>query len=364
MKKVLVFSHEFPPAFGGAGTVAAEHAQKLANKGYDVTVLTCNRSNDYSNCKYSFKVLKVNVLPKFWFLSYAKSIDFDVYDYILLNDPGAIFTAGLFFSKNLLKKCIVFLHGTEPDDIFISPSFSKKIIFFKRYYLAALMGCRRIISVSEFMKAQFLNKTKLFELKEKILVFYTSVSKDLFYRTNDNEFKLGLGLPLDVNILLSVGRLVEKKGYKKKLNIFKRLIENDTNTWHWLIVGDGEYLNDFMLECKKLGLSSSITIIRNVDRTNLAKIYSSVDLFWLLSDFEESFGLVYLESLLCGCPVIANNHSGPKEIVSHNINGFLVNSECECLDILSNKSYKNILFSDMNASIQKFYNKEIDEIFK
>ena len=70
----------------------------------------------------------------------------------------------------------------------------------------------------------------------------------------------------------------------------------------------------------------------------LRDFYSNSDVFWLLSNFDESLPLVYIEAQTCGCPVIGRNKGGVRETISKN-SGFLVENEFEAFQILKNKEY-------------------------
>ena len=183
--KVLLFSHEFPPMLGGAGTVGYELTKLLVDEGYSVDVLTCRQesrnTNDFShiNCFYQVRSLK-----KIWFLSYIRKLNLRKYDLIILNDIGATFVAGFTFSKNSLTKSVIFLHGSEPEKVFISPELTKKLIGFKKAYKRALKHSRKIVCVSNFMKEKFLKYTKL-DIRTKDFCIADFVDNKVFYPQGD-----------------------------------------------------------------------------------------------------------------------------------------------------------------------------------
>ena len=97
------------------------------------------------------------------------------------------------------------------------------------------------------------------------------------------------------------------------------------------------------------------------NREELRYYYSNVDIFWLLSNFDESFGLVYLEAQACGCPAIGRNSAGVKEAINDGESGFLINSEDEVLDILKDKKYLKLKQEDVLSFSGKF---KLDEQVK
>ena len=92
----------------------------------------------------------------------------------------------------------------------------------------------------------------------------------------------------------------------------------------------------------KNNLEKDILFLGGIERDKIFQYYYYSDLFWLLSEFEEGLGLVYLESALCGTKVIGNNLGGVKEVVS-NKTGWLTNSEEEVKIILLNQ--QNFIYS-------------------
>ena len=337
--KILIFSHEFPPTLGGAGVVAAEYANCLSSAGHDVTVLTKLRTN-LSVGRY--KLLQVRTIRKLWFVSYRKAVDFESYDLILLNDVVAAYTAGLFFNQCLLSKSIIVLHGSEPENIFLEPSLFRKITYFKFFYKRALDGVQNIISVSSFMRDKFLDYTKLHYLFGKLVVIHNFINSENFYPRIEPLFRRNFGLPEDAFVLVSASRLVLGKGYKRKVLLFERLVKLSKRNLYWLIVGDGRDATEISELVHLKGLNDRIIFLGTKSREDLAVIYSNSNLFWLLSDFEESFGLVYLEAQACGIPVIGNNFAGVREAVLDGQTGFLVESSEQVIRLFESEQFLNI----------------------
>ncbi|NNN45448.1 MULTISPECIES: glycosyltransferase family 4 protein [unclassified Vibrio] len=360
--KILIFSHEYPPKIGGAGIVAQEYAHCLSAAGHDITVLTqlTEEDNLRSDSKI-FHVVRVKAKNRFWFLSYRYAANWDSFDLIILNDVGAAYTAGLFFNSELLTKCVMLLHGSEPETVFINPTLIRKLSLFKLTYLRALNKCKKIISVSDFMKDKFVNYTGLFSLESKIVVIHNFIDQELFKPSIDKSFRTDVGLPDDAFLLVSVSRIVFGKGYLEKINIFENLVNNFKRDIYWLIVGDGEdleYLKNVVSEKK---LTKRIIFLGAVPRNKLPRIYSNSNLFWLLSNYEESLGLVYIEAQACGCPALGWNSSGVREAIINDENGYLVNSEDEIIELFVLNNFKKL---DINKIVNFSSNFHSDKLVK
>lgn len=350
MKKILVFSHEFPPFGGGAGIVASQFCFELSKQDFNVTLLTTNGIN--AQGLENVNIIKIPKVLKIWPLFYylkLRKIDLDKFDHILLNDVGAIYSSGLFLSNENLAKSFTFLHGSEPELMYKDVKLFHKIFFYPKFYKRAINSCKKIIAVSHFMKKKFLEEVP-FQNKSKIKVCYAGLSdifyiKKLYNSTKKHENK--------TQILLTASRIEKKKGFINMYKIFKELLLID-NDYIWYIAGDGSYKKEFMKIVESDNLNNQIQFLGQLSRDNLIEYYDISDVFWLLSDYKESFGLVYLEAQACGCPVIGYNKYGVKETILNNKTGFLVNSNNEVLDILIQKKYKSINISQHTDFIESF----------
>ncbi|MEZ9336129.1 hypothetical protein AB4171_25875, partial [Vibrio sp. 10N.286.51.A4] len=64
MRKILIFSHEWPPYLGGVGTVGFQISQWYSDNNYDVTVITREQQNIQNS--FGVKIHQVKTMPYFW----------------------------------------------------------------------------------------------------------------------------------------------------------------------------------------------------------------------------------------------------------------------------------------------------------
>jgi glycosyltransferase involved in cell wall biosynthesis len=350
--KILIFSHEFPPEIGGAGVVAQEYALYLSKAGHEVTVLTQGYADSFDF--KSFRTIRVKTMKYLWFFSYRKAIDFKKFDLIILNDIGATYTAGLFFNQSLLAKSIVVLHGSEPEKIFLKPSLKIRLSLFKKIYLRVIDRSRYIIAVSDFMKKKFINYTFRYDLKDKIIVLYNFIDQKIFQPSFDPSFRASIGVPEDAFLLVSVSRLVIGKGYLEKIKIFEKLLDSGRGDFFWVIVGDGPDADRIKNVVNDKKLDDRVIFLGAIPRNDLSRIYSSSDLFWLLSNYEESLGLVYIEAQACGCPALGWNSSGVREAILNGKSGYLVNDESEIISLLLSGCVTHIDSKEVKEFLLRF----------
>ena len=122
--------------------------------------------------------------------------------------------------------------------------------------------------------------------------------------------------------VLFVGRIIPRKGVSVLIRavyaLRKRL------PVHLLIAGRGKpsYIRQMKSLARRLGIS--VTFMTNVAHEQIHQLYQASDCFVCPSQGHESFGLVNVEAMASGLPVIASNNGGIREIVVSGVNGYLV----------------------------------------
>ena len=129
-------------------------------------------------------------------------------------------------------------------------------------------------------------------------------------------------------IILSVGRLIERKGFHYFLkDIFPKLKDKYPNILY-IIVGSGKLKNELKFLINQLGLENDVYLLENVDDLLLNSLYQISDIFVMpnvpVKGDMEGFGIVALEASSAGLPVVASNIEGIKDAIIDNKNGFLV----------------------------------------
>jgi glycosyltransferase involved in cell wall biosynthesis len=125
--------------------------------------------------------------------------------------------------------------------------------------------------------------------------------------------------------ILFVAGLTQSEEYKglKILLHALQAIKNSIPDVNLLVVGDGDKKNFYESYAKELGLEDSVEFRGKLDRQALAKLYQKANVFTLPS-LNESFGMVALEAMACGIPVVASNVGGLPSLVDNDKTGFLI----------------------------------------
>lgn len=123
-------------------------------------------------------------------------------------------------------------------------------------------------------------------------------------------------------VVAAVGSLVPTKGYDLLLSAAAG-VRNVIPNLAVVIAGDGVERERLETMVRDLGLSDCVHFLGQLPRSEVFRYLSIADVFALPS-WSEGFGIVYLEALAHGLPVIACQGQGPSDFVEHGVHGFLV----------------------------------------
>lgn len=216
-------------------------------------------------------------------------------------------------------KIINYIHGEEVTS-------KAHYTFFGRSKQKYLKRADAVVAVSNFTRRALIEITHV--PPERIEVIYNGVDLERFHvRERDPELVAKYGLA-GKQVLLSVGRLVRRKGIDRMLEAMRTLVRDRPNL-HYLIVGDGPYREELERMAQDMGISRHVTFAGTVDDELIGAHYALCDLFVLpnraMPDGDtEGFGLVFLEANACGKPVVGGRAGGVVEAVQDGINGLLV----------------------------------------
>jgi glycosyltransferase involved in cell wall biosynthesis len=191
------------------------------------------------------------------------------------------------------------------------------------YLICALLRATRIFSVSQSLRQHAI---ALGIEPGKIRVVANGVDADKFYPMDRLEARRRLGIAADAKVLVSVGALVERKGFHRVIEVLPELIEINPNL-HYLIIGgasaEGDMRAELEQQVKRMGLASRVHFLGTVPPTELKWPLSAADLF-VLATSNEGWANVFLEAMACGLPVIATDVGGNAEVVCRQELGTIV----------------------------------------
>jgi glycosyltransferase involved in cell wall biosynthesis len=170
----------------------------------------------------------------------------------------------------------------------------------------------QLIVVSSALRDNILNHIPI---NTPIQVVNNMVGQEFNYVASDRSTPL---------TIVSTGRLIPLKGYDLLIEALSRITDMPKG-WQLLIIGDGIHKHEIEKSIIEKGLQDHIKLIGRKSKNQIAEIYHDSD-FFVLPSRSETFGVVYIEALACGLPVIATDCGGPTDIITSK-NGLMVPSE-------------------------------------
>ena len=178
--------------------------------------------------------------------------------------------------------------------------------------------------------------TSLYQINpEKIKIIPPGVDCSHFYPIPADEAKAAIGIPADSKMILFVGRIEPLKGVDTLIRAIALMREDchmSLCSYYLAIIGgdpndEPENTDSEMSRlknlCSELGLDEMVVFLGKKDQTTLPYYYSAAEML-VMPSFYESFGMVALESMACGTPVVASHTGGLAHLVQNGISGFTV----------------------------------------
>lgn len=224
--------------------------------------------------------------------------------------------------KNIFNKPVsITIHGLD-------------ITYTNSFYQFLIPRCIRkldeIICVSAATREQCLKRRIP---QNKIIVIPNGISDEFYIEEDIEKLKDKLSKKVKLNlrnkrIILSVGRIVERKGFHWFIeNVLPKIIDKEKNAIY-LIAGDGPLKEKIKNSIKNSNLKKYAILLGKVDDETLKLLYNSSDVMVIpnipVKGDIEGFGIVALEAISCGLPVVASDIEGIKDAIVNGKNGFLV----------------------------------------
>lgn len=119
--------------------------------------------------------------------------------------------------------------------------------------------------------------------------------------------------------ILIVGRLSPSKGHKLLFKQFKYLFDFDPS-WHLVLIGTGSEFSELQKLSLELGIADSVKFMGNMSNEAVCREFSS-SIISISPSFSEAFGIVNVESMRAGTPIIMTKTAGGLDIIEEHING-------------------------------------------
>lgn len=326
-KKILVITNDFGPRTGGIETFVMGLLERIVD--HKVVVFTSQQGDTSEYDQQWFKKFGVQVirdrskilLPSLRVAKRAKEIaQMHNIEVVVFGAAAPLALMAPKLRKAGIKKIIALTHGHEVWWARIFPfNLAMKRIGNSVDHLTYLGEfTRQAISRSLSQKSI----DSMVKIAPGIDTSHFSPQADATQRRTE------LGLE-SKKIIISVGRLVHRKGQDKLIQAFPTIVREIPSA-HLLIVGEGPYRAHLEKLVEKLSLKANVTFVGRIFYNDLPSYLSASDVFVMPSRSRffglevEGLGIVYLEASACAIPVVAGVSGGAPDAVQEGITGLCV----------------------------------------
>jgi phosphatidyl-myo-inositol dimannoside synthase len=241
--------------------------------------------------------------------------------YVFKNNPDVIFCSHVNLSplcfvvcKLFNKNYIVFTHGTDVWNL-------ESVIKIKCFEKAKF-----VVTVSNFTKSKIIEQIP--GIEPRIYLLPNTVNENRFHfkeKSKNLIRKHKLEGKKIIFTLARLSKLEEYKGYDKVIRAIPKVLEKIPNATY-ILGGKGDGLKDIKKLVDRLGLGNTIIMPGFIPNEELVDYYNIADVY-IMPSKKDGFGIVFLESLACGTPVIAGNKDGSVDPLQNGKTGLLINPD-------------------------------------
>jgi len=329
--KILMFTNTFTPHVGGVARSVTELAEGLRNGGDKVLIV----APDFSNMPEREEgVIRVAAVQNFAGSDFSVPLplsrnlsslieDFDP-DIIHSHHPFLLGDTALRAASSL-NVPVIFTHHTRYE--LYGHYVAQDSALLKRLALSLSLGycdmCDGVIAPSQSIAAFLADH----HVKANIAVIPTGVVPAQFCNGDGLLIRKAQGIPELAAIVGHVGRLAPEKNLDY-LSSALAVFLADHGDAHALIVGDGPSRAGMMQTLVAGGVAGRAHFTGVLRETKLADAYAAMDVFAFAS-FSETQGLVLIEAMMAGVPVVALDAPGVREVVIDGRNGRLLDRDAD-----------------------------------
>ncbi len=244
------------------------------------------------------------------------------YDIIVAHMPS-----GIIFSIHLRGKLVCGVHNSDLE-VLTNPLYC---FYFKSQMEKAYRRAEKIACRSQVIKQKFL---KLYpEFEQKTFLCESGIDFEPVLRTSNKR-----------KSIVTCANLIKRKNVDKLIQAV-----NDMQEFDLTVIGDGKELKNL----KKIA-KNNIKFVGQKSNSDVLEIMKQSDIF-VLPSIGETFGMVYLEAMGCGCITVCTKNDGIDGIIKDGENGFLTEPTVSSIKFVLQK-IQNLSHEEIENVLQNCYN--------
>lgn len=324
--KIAFFTNNYKPFVGGVPIAIENLARKLRQHSHRVFIF----APDYGeNTSDETDIIRTPALRNFNDTHFALPIPFSVEPYVRFSDlapdvvhvhhPFLLGETGLHAARTH-ELPVVFTYHTQYEKYAHYLPFGEQMVGEVAINLSSRFAnaCDAIIAPSSDVKATLEQRG----VTTPIRVIPTGVDLQQFRGGERGALRAELGLTQANRVLLFVSRLAKEKNVGFLLDAFERLAKRD-DLLHFALVGAGDDEQALRERASQMNCGDRLHFLGMRSGKDLVSAYRGADIF-VFASTTETQGMVVIEAMAAGLPVVAVDAPGVRDVVTDGATGFLV----------------------------------------
>jgi 1,2-diacylglycerol 3-alpha-glucosyltransferase len=368
--RILMISDVYFPRVNGVSTSIRTFRRELLARGHQVTLIAPDYPG-YIDTDSNILRIKARQVPmdpedrmmrRHQINALWPTLKQQRFDVLHIHTPFIAHYAGLYLAQQLNIPVVETYHTFFEEYLYhyipLVPRALMRLIA-RRVTVSQCNAVQHIIAPSRAM----LDALQNYGVRSPIAILPTGLEANQLKPGDGARFRTRHGIELDRPTLLYVGRVAHEKNIDFLLHCFKRVHAALPNTL-FIITGEGPAREHLQALTRKLQLESAVKFIGYLERdTELLDCYRAGDLF-VFASRTETQGLVLLEALAQGTPVVSTMHMGTRDVL-HNTQGTRVVTEDEhefsqaCIDLLQDTAARKQLAARAPQDAERWSSREM-----
>ncbi len=363
--KILIINYEFPPLGGGGGVASFDLALEWAKHGQvDVLTSTFGDLPAFETVE-GINIHRVKVLFRksrdaasfpsmlsYLFTGFAAGLRLmraNRYDVINTHFAVPSGPLGYILGKMFKVPNVLSIHGGDIYDPSKKTSPHRSRIF-RAVVRFILKRADEVVAQSSNTRD---NAVKYYQPPKEVMIIPLAFHPPKIKKAG----RKGLELRDDEFIMITVGRLVKRKAVDVQIEALSKLKSKDIRL---IVMGDGPEMDYLIEKSLELGVSDRITFTGYLSDKEKFSYLSAADLF-VMTSLHEGFGIVFMEAMNYGLPIVSTNHGGQVDFLTHEENALLINvGDVEgCAESISRFMSDSVLYRKCSknnmAKVKQFY---------